>query len=111
MKLPPDAIIQDQKLTKYLLVFKLRNDKSQYLAQAGFNLHNWQQFKIAIRKLIQQNEAIQDLRDEYGTYYQVIGELEGVNKQKLPVITVWQQRKADHKFYFITLKPNRANQQ
>jgi len=51
------------------------------------------------------------LTDQYGTYYQVIGELEGMNNQKLPVITVWQQRKADNKFYFITLKPNRANQE
>jgi len=72
-------------------------------------LNNWQQLKIAIQKIIQENEAIEDLTDQYGTYYQVIGELEGMNNQKLPVITVWQQRKADNKFYFITLKPNRAN--
>jgi hypothetical protein len=73
MKIPPDAIIPEQKLTKYLLVFKLRNDKSKYLDQAGFNLNNWQQLKIAIQKIIQENEAIEDFTDQYGTYYQVIG--------------------------------------
>ncbi|MDJ1172542.1 hypothetical protein [Roseofilum capinflatum] len=39
--------------------------------------------KTAIQKLIQVNEAKQDITDEYGTYYQVIGELEGVNDCKL----------------------------
>jgi hypothetical protein len=111
MKIPSDAIIQEQKLTKYLLVFKPRNDKSNYLAQAGFNLNNWQELKIAIRKVTQENEAIEDLTDQYGTYYQVIGELKGVNHYKLRVITVWQQRKADNRFYFITLKPHRVNQE
>jgi hypothetical protein len=38
MKIPADAIIVESKLTKYLLVFKPRNDKSQFLAQAGFFL-------------------------------------------------------------------------
>lgn len=108
MKIPPDAIIQDQKLTKYLLVFKQRNDKSQYLDQAGFRLENWEQLKIAIQKIIQENEAIEDVIDQYGTYYQVIGELKGVNNRKLPVLTVWQKRKIDNKFYFITLKPYRG---
>jgi len=61
MKIPPDAIIQDQKLTKYLLVFKQRNDKSQYLDQAGFRLENWEQLKIAIQTIIQENEAIEDV--------------------------------------------------
>jgi hypothetical protein len=64
MKIPSDAIIQEQKLTKYLLVFKPRNDKSNYLAQAGFNLNNWQELKIAIRKVTQENEAIEDLTDQ-----------------------------------------------
>ncbi|MEC4988855.1 MAG: hypothetical protein SAJ37_08920 [Oscillatoria sp. PMC 1068.18] len=107
MKIPANAIIPDPKLTQYLLVFKERNDKSKYLAQVGFNLKNWQQLKTAIQKLIQENEATEDYQDEYGTYYQVIGELEGVNDQKLPVITVWQQRQIDNQFYFITLKPYR----
>ncbi|QDZ40690.1 hypothetical protein FRE64_12450 [Euhalothece natronophila Z-M001] len=107
MKIPSNAIIQDEKLTKYLLVSKQRNDKSKYLAQGGFYQENWQKLKTAIQKIIKENEAREELTDQYGTYYQVIGELEGVNAKKLPVITVWQQRKADNTFYFITLKPYR----
>ncbi|MFW6296690.1 MAG: DUF6883 domain-containing protein [Halothece sp.] len=107
MKIPSNAIIPDAKLTQYLLVVKQRNDKSKYLAQGGFNLDTWQQLKTAIQTIIQENEAIEDLTDQYGIYYQVIGTLEGINNQKLPVVTVWQQRKVDNQFYFITLKPYR----
>lgn len=108
MKIPEDAIIPESKLTKYLLIFKQRNDKSQYLAQGGFFLKNWQSLESAIKALIHTNEAIQDITDEYGTYYQVNGILQGINQTKLPVITIWIQRKVDQKFYFVTLKPDRS---
>ena len=40
MKIPSDAVIPRDKLTKYLLVFQPENDKSQFLAQAGFTQDN-----------------------------------------------------------------------
>lgn len=51
MKIPDDAIIPDEKLTQYLLVYKAKNDKSQFLAQAGFTLDNPDQLKAAIQAL------------------------------------------------------------
>ncbi|MEA5467954.1 DUF6883 domain-containing protein [Spirulina sp. 06S082] len=105
MKIPENAIIPDPKLTKYLLVFKQRNDKSQYLAQGGFYLENWQDLKKAIQNLIEENEAIEEQTDEYGTYYQVIGELQGIGDRKLSVVTIWLKRTIDDKFYFITSNP------
>lgn len=57
MKIPYNALIPEAKLTKYLLALKPRNDKSKYLAQAGFYLNNWESLKIAITKLIQDYEA------------------------------------------------------
>ncbi|MBD2204797.1 hypothetical protein H6G33_13520 [Calothrix sp. FACHB-1219] len=38
MKIPPDAIIADEKITRYLLVPREQDDKSKFLAQAGFTL-------------------------------------------------------------------------
>ena len=105
MKIPVDAIIAEPKLTKYLLVFKPRNDKSRFLTQAGFTLDKWQTLKIAIQKLNQSVEAIQDRTDEYGTFYNVRGELHGVNGIDLSVVTIWLKRKSDGKFQFITLIP------
>lgn len=69
MKIPETAIIPETKLTRYLLVFKARNDKYQYLSQAGFTLDNWQSLKKAIQEIIKKNEAIEDRKDQYGTYY------------------------------------------
>ncbi|MDB9517012.1 hypothetical protein PN466_08630 [Roseofilum reptotaenium CS-1145] len=107
MKIPEDAIIPDPKLTQYLLILKQRNDKSKYLAQGGFYLENWQDLKTAIQNFIKENEAKEDITDEYGTYYKVIGELEGVNYCKLLVVTIWLKRAIDSQFYFVTLKPYR----
>jgi hypothetical protein len=107
MHIPEKAIIPEAKLTKYLLVFKTRNDKSQYLLQGGFKIDNWQELKLAIQMSIKENEAIEDITDQYGTYYQVIGTLQGVNNTILPVVTIWLKRKSDNQFQFITLKPYR----
>ena len=105
MKIPVDAIIPEPKLTKYLLVLKPRNDKSQFLAQAGFTLENWQTLKTAIKQLNQSVEAVQDRSSEYGTFYNVYGKLKGVNGINLSVVTIWLKRQSDGKFQFITLKP------
>jgi hypothetical protein len=107
MKIPENVIIPSDKLTKYLLIFKQKNDKSKYLLQGGFTLDNWQKLKQAIEKLIKENEAIEDITDQYGTYYQVIGQLQGLNNQNLLVVTIWLKRKIDNNFHFITLKPYR----
>jgi hypothetical protein len=40
VKIPPDAIIAPEKPDRYLLVPLARNDKSGFLAQAGFALAN-----------------------------------------------------------------------
>ena len=36
MRIPDDAIIPEEKLTRYLLVPHPSDDKSKFLAQAGF---------------------------------------------------------------------------
>ncbi len=105
MKIPNEVIIPESKLTKYLLVFKSRNDKSQFLAQAGYTIENWQNLKKAILQINHINYAIEDRTNEYGTFYNVYGELQGVNGVNLSVVTIWLRRKSDNKFQFITLKP------
>jgi hypothetical protein len=109
MKIPSDATIADAKLTGYLLVPREQDDKSKFLGQAGFTQENPEFLKAAIRQLADSTQAIQDRDNEYGVFYQVSGELIGINKN-LSVITVWLQRTVDGKFQFITLKPNRKAQ-
>lgn len=108
MKIPENAIIPDTKLTKYLLIFKQKNDKSKYLLQGGFTLENWIELKTAIETLIKENDAQKDISDQYGTYYQVRGDLKGINKKNLAFVTILLQKKIDNQYYFITLKPDRS---
>lgn len=107
MKIPEDAIIPEAKLTRYLLVIRPRNDKSKFLAQAGFTIENHEDLIAALRQLIKSNRATEDRTDEYGTYYQVKGLLQGINGITLKVVTVWLQRQIDQQFQFITLIPNK----
>ncbi|MDX2075817.1 MAG: hypothetical protein SFZ02_05265 [bacterium] len=108
MKIPIDAIIAPAKLTHYLLVFHEQDDKSLFLAQAGFTLDNSDMLEKAIRQLITTQDAIWDVENEYGIFYLVEGLLQGVNERQLAVITVWMQVKATSQFRFITLKPARS---
>ena len=64
MYLPSDSLIPDDKITKYLLKFRPKDDKSKYLARAGFTLANPDALKTALIQLIQTNPAIEDLTNE-----------------------------------------------
>lgn len=107
MKIPADAEIPNNKLTRYLLIYKERNDKSKFLAQAGFTNQNPEELRSAIQLIIESGDAVEDRTDEYGTFYQVDGELIGSNGMALSVTTVWLQRQSDNKFQFVTLKPRK----
>ncbi|MCT7971898.1 hypothetical protein [Laspinema olomoucense] len=58
MKIPEDAIIPDDKINRYLLVQKARNDKSKFLAKAGFTTKNPEALKAAIQSILETGEAI-----------------------------------------------------
>lgn len=108
MKIPDNAVIPEEKLTRYLFVPRLKDDKSKYLAQAGFTQANPEDLLTAIRQLITDNEAVEDNINQYGTFYTVEGNLQGTNNCNLAVITVWLQSKYDSSFRFITLKPKKS---
>ena len=108
MNIPNKAIIPEEKLTRYLLVPRLKDDKSKYLAQAGFTPDNPNDLLTAIRQLITHNTAVKENVNEYGTFYTVEGKLQGINNLNLAVVTVWLQSKHDGSFRFITLKPKKS---
>lgn len=106
MKIPPDAVIANDKLTAYLLAPKARNDKSKFLAQAGFTQQNPEALLEAIRRLATEKEAIPHRIDDYGTFYQVEGMLKGVNGVDLTVTTIWMEQ-SNGQVKFITLVPRK----
>ena len=106
MKILDDAIIPGEKLTQYLLMPQRKNDKSGFLAQAGFTQENPDLLEQAIRQLVANNEAELDGQNEYGTFYRVVGDLHGP-KGVLTTVTVWIQLTNDNRYHFVTLKPVR----
>jgi hypothetical protein len=66
MNLPSNVVIAPEKLTQYLLVQRPRNDKSGFLAQAGYDLSNWRALEADIRALAQTADAEPAGRNEHG---------------------------------------------
>jgi hypothetical protein len=107
MRIPQTAIIAADKLSKYLLIPRPWDDKSKYLAQAGFHLAEPHHLEGAIRGMIGQYDAVENGSNDYGTFYRVAGELVGPTGVSLPVVLIWLQWKMDSTFHFVTLKPTR----
>ncbi|MCC5623026.1 DUF6883 domain-containing protein [Nostoc sp. CHAB 5715] len=104
--LPQDAIIAEEKLTKYLLVPLPKDDKSKFLARAGYTLDNWQQLERDLRAqvLTQPAEAIETTR--YGHKYAIRACLRGINGVELNILTIWIVTNNTTKF--ITLVPDQG---
>ena len=107
MKIPADALIAEAQLRDYLLVYKDVDDKSLFLAQAGFTRDEPEFLEAAIRHLIENEEMMLDRTDKSGTFYEVTGELLGSHDRKLAVATIWLEEKDTGQFRFITLIPGK----
>lgn len=79
MKLPADVVIAEEKLTRYLLVWRARNDKSAYLAQAGYELANPEVLEADLRLLATTAEAESGGSNPFGEILSARGELHGPN--------------------------------
>ncbi len=96
-----------EKLTGYLLVARKSDDKSKFLAQAGFTQKNPHLLLWAIRGLAARAEAVEDGANEYGDFLRAEGELTGPNGRALSVVTVWLRWRLDGRVRFVTLKPRK----
>ncbi|NJL53041.1 MAG: hypothetical protein HC930_14120 [Hydrococcus sp. SU_1_0] len=105
--LSQDALIAEEKLSKYLLVPLPKDDKSKFLAEAGYTLDNWQQLQqdLRIQVLSQPAELIETNR--YGKKYAVRGYLRGVNGIELKILTIWMV--TDNITKFVTLVPDKGD--
>lgn len=100
-----NATIPLAKLTKYLLVRQLKNDKSGFLAQAGYILENWQILERDLRRILL-NEATFDKQTPFGDIYEIKGILPGVNGIQLRVATYWIIDSLTLETRFVTLLPD-----
>ncbi|MGV0028367.1 DUF6883 domain-containing protein [Phormidesmis priestleyi] len=110
MRMPFGLIVQDQKLTEYLLVFQEKDDKSGYLALAGYTLENWQLLKQDILKATEGAEVAQVIFTGWGTRFKVESQWSGINGRSFDIITLWQQDEGSDTIRFITLYPNKSRE-
>lgn len=87
--LDPNAVIATAKLTGYLLVPLAKDDKSQFLAQAGYTIENWQQLERDLREQILCLEALPTAQTQYGQKYAITGDLNSPNGRTIRVKTIW----------------------
>lgn len=105
MILPADAQIAAEKLTRYLLVPKARNDKSKWLSRAGYTPENWTRLEADIRQQVLTQDAEKAETNLYGDVYRIIGGLRGPNGRVLWVVTIWMTEHETGQTKFITMYP------
>lgn len=108
MKLPSDALIAAEKLTKYLLVKRPVGDKSKFLKKAGYTIDNWEQLEQDIRIQILSNEAVPIEENEYGELFEIRASLIGPNGVVLATRSVWMRESRSGIVKFITLYPDKV---
>jgi hypothetical protein len=110
VKLSQDAVIAPGKLHGYLLVWKPADDKSKFLAKAGYFLENWSQLEADLRSQILPLEAVPILETKkFGDRYSIRGNLVGPNGVNLAVLTIWMVEFDTNVTKFITLFPDRRD--
>lgn len=108
MFLSINATIAEEKLTKYLLIPLPKDDKSNFLQQAGYNLNNWQMLEADLRSQVLTKPAEFSEHTLYGEKYQIQATLTGLNEVKLEITTIWMV--TDQQTKFVTLVPSRHSQ-
>ena len=107
MRLPPDATIADDKLTRYLLLPQARGDKSAFLAQAGYRQDNAGHLLRDLRTQLLPLEAQRLESNTFGQYYEIRGTLSGPNGVALAVRTIWMTEHLSGVTKFVTLIPDK----
>jgi hypothetical protein len=107
MRLPTDTLIAEEKLTGYLLKQRTEDDKSRFLAQAGYKPENANQLLTDIRSQLMPLEATQIEQTDYGPKYVIRGGLTGPNGIALLVVTIWMTDLTTGITKFITLYPDK----
>ena len=103
MILPPETTIATRKLTDYLLRWRPEDDKSAFLAQAGYKLETADTLMTDIREQLLPLEAEFFAQSEYGGKYRIRGTLNGPNGRVLRVVSIWMTEEATGETKFVTL--------
>jgi hypothetical protein len=107
VKLPANATIAPEKLSKYLLIRQSRGDKSVFLAMAGYTAANPEQLLQDLRVQVLSQEAVPLHRTKFGQFYEIRTALTGPNGRMLRIRSIWMREYLSSATKFITLVPDR----
>ena len=108
MKLPPDTLIACRKISDYLLAHRPEDDKSAFLARAGYVPETADRLAADLRTHLMPLEARLLDSGEYGMKYEIRGKLTGPNGRTLRVVTIWMIEQVGGKAKFVTLYPDKT---
>lgn len=106
MKLAADSEIASIKITQYLLKLREEDDKSKFLALAGYTEAYADRLLHDLRGLLAADAEFVQATD-YGDKYQIRGILTGPNGQMLRVTSIWMIERATGQTKFVTLYPDK----
>ena len=108
MKLPnPDqAEISEQKIYGYLLSpdHSVGRHKARFFGRFGFGPSNWHELLEALRGFASMR-ASRKVETEYGSKYEIRGQLVGPNGRGARIVTVWMVRTGESRARFVTAYP------
>ena len=107
MIIPADATIAVEKVRDYLLKPLDVDDKSGYLALAGYTREDYWELMRDIRSQLLPAEGTFQKSNQFGEYYIVPGRLHGPNGRRLSVNSIWLKDN-DDPFKFVTLRPRKG---
>ena len=107
MKLPLNTVIAPRKITQYLLRLRIEDDKSEFLALAGYTKDNADRLLSDLRTQLLPLDAELFDQTEYGPKYRIRGTLTGPNGRVLRVLTIWMKEDATGETKFVTLMPHK----
>jgi hypothetical protein len=107
MKLPANTIIARRKVSEYLLRHRVEDDKSGFLALAGYTLDDADQVLSDLRTELLPLDAELFEQTEYGAKYRIRGTLTGPNGRVLRVLAIWMKEDATGETKFVTLLPDK----
>jgi hypothetical protein len=108
MKLPAATLIARRKVSDYLLVYRPEDDKSVFLAKAGYDSEAVDRLLADLRTQLLPLDAELVETGEYGTKYEIRGKLTGPNGRTLRVVSIWMIEEAGGKAKFVTLYPHKT---
>lgn len=108
MKLPADTIIARRKVFEYLLRHRREDDKSGFLALAGYTLDDADRLLSDLRTQLLPLDAEWFEDSEYGPKYRIRGTLTGPNGRALPALSIWMKDNTTGETQFVTLRPDKT---